>query len=225
MNKKIIILIIPLFIGGISFFLTTRYRSKKQESLEVKEKSKSEEKEEKKVKSEERQQKEDEEIFVPWLLTRKGEGISLLISIVIYNFSKFFFGKNIEKTKSNHPGPPDSSFNYIKNLTTNLLSLSVALIFEILSPFLFAFEKFKKEKYHQRLKRTFSNSKKIIIITIVVLLFMNLYNFFYKINKSAREISLLFFASAFKCCKRKQKDTWRTIPRIQQINTINQNQN
>ena len=201
-GKTILLLTISLFFTS---FFNYHFLYKKQ-SLEVKSEEEEEEEEEEEVKSEEEQQKENEETSVPWLLTWKGEVLSLSISIVIYISSKLFFRKNIEKVRNSSPMIQKNTFIFLKNFTVNSLPLPAILIFEVLiSPLLFAFKKFRKEKYHQRLKRMFSIFKITIISIIIFFLLINFY-IFYSSNKRAKKVLLRFFASAFKCCEQKNNN-------------------
>ena len=113
MNKRIIIILTLIFsIGGTSSFLIIRYRSKNQDSLEVKEEEKKEEnkvksKEKKEeFKSEEKETKEESEskeeiIDIPWTYTWKGEVCSLSTSVIISLIIGLFMSNNVKKKMIN----------------------------------------------------------------------------------------------------------------------------
>ena len=187
MNKKIIIiLMVILSLGGISSVLIIRFRSKNQDSLEVKE----EEKKEEKIIKPEHQQK-DKETDTPWLLTWKGELLSTTIIgfliVVIIILLVLFLMPNIQIQIS------FSGFFDKKNYKSVIKKIALdfyRMIAAILCCFIFAISDFiiapliLSRKYHRRFRDAIHTSKKVVNISNIIIFTFNVIIFFYRYYKT-----------------------------------------
>ena len=166
MSKKIIIILTLIFsLGRTSSFLIIRYRSKNQESLEVKEEEKKEESKFEQQQEEEKKGEKEEITSIPWTYSWKGAICSFLISLFISLIISLLASSLCDRKIKGASGDSNNILPFIF-----LYSILYLVPFEtLISPFVLAIKKFGKRNYFQRLPKVYSTCKIVIDVPLAVI--------------------------------------------------------